>query len=271
MHELFQNNKFMRAVTVLLFAGTIYLLALFVNSVKAWSYIGLDAPPPPTISVTGDGEAFAVPDIAEFSFSVVKEAKTVPEAQKQSSELSHAIIEFLQSSGVDEKDIKTVNYSVNPKYEWQQMSKQVVCVRAPCPPIVEGKQVLTGYEVNQTVSVKVRKVDTAGTLLSGVGEKGATNVSGVEFTIDNPDAIQREARNIAIEKAKEKAAELAKDLDVRLVRIVAFNESGAPGPIFFGKAMMAEGMGGDSMALAPNITPGENKVTSNVTLTYEIR
>ncbi len=267
MHELLQNNRFLRTVTVLLFAGTLYLLALSVNSVKEFGYIGRDVPASTTINVSGDGAAFAVPDIAEFTFSVVKEAKTVPEAQKHSAELANAIIEFLKTSGVEEKDIKTVNYSVNPRYEWQTAG-QIICREGFCPP--SGKQTLVGYEVNQSVSVKVRTVDDAGKLLSGVGEKGATNVSGVEFTIDNPDAVQREARQKAIEKAQTKAAELAKDLGVRLVRIVSFNESGAPGPIFYGKEM-ALGMGGDMAAPAPVITPGENKVTSNVTITYEIR
>lgn len=269
MNDIMQNNKFVKTLTVLLFAGTLYLIALFANEVKEWSTIGAGITPQATINVSGEGEVFAVPDIAEFSFSVMKEAKTVPEAQKASAELSNAIIEYLKGAGIEEKDIKTLNYSVNPKYEWMSTRVLTPCPAGGyCPP--QGKQVITGYEVNQTVSVKVRKVDDAGTLLSGVGEKGATNVSGVEFTIDNPDAIQREARQKAIEKAQAKAAELAKDLGVKLIRVISFNESGAPGPIFFAKEM-AFGMGGDSAASAPDITPGENKITSNVSITYEIR
>ena len=278
MNQIFEvyGGRVMKMLVLILASGSLFLLAQFANSLKEWETIGRDISPQATIFVSGEGEAFAVPDIAEFSFSVVKEAQTVPEAQKLSAESSNAIIEFLKNSGIEEKDIKTVNYSVNPKYEWRRdIQPQIVCVRAPCPqPPISSNQVLIGYEVNQTVSIKVRKVDDAGTLLSGVGERGATNVSGIQFTVDDPEAMQRQARQEAIEKAEVKAKELAKDLGVRLVRIISFSESGGQGPIFFGKAagmeMAAMGMGGDA-AIAPDIAPGENRVSTTITITYEIR
>jgi len=197
----------------------------------------------------------------------VKEAKTVVGAREQADEVHNAIVAYLKESGVKEGDIKTVNYSLNPKYEWQAAG-QVICRDGFCPPA--GKQVVVGYEVHESISAKVRDIDGAGAILVGVTERGATNVNGPNLTVDNPDAAEREARAAAIKEAQAKAALLAKDLGVRLVRIVSFNESGATGPIFYGKEM-AMGMGGDARAAPPSIEPGENRIVSNVSIVYEIR
>ena len=119
---------------------------------------------------------------------------------------------------------------------------------------------------------KVRDTAQAGDLLAGVGGKGATEVSGLTFTFDDPNVLQDEARDEAIADAKEKAKVLAKQLGVRLVRVVSFSENGNyPGPIYYDKAVMSSGMGGAEDARAPEISVGQNKVTSSVSVTYEIR
>jgi hypothetical protein len=183
----------------------------------------------------------------------------------------NAITAYLKGAGVNEKDIKTIDYSVYPQYDYQN----ALCPQSTsgaaiyCPP---GRQVLKGYEVRQTTQVKVRDTAKAGDLLTGVGGKGATEVSGLTFTFDDPNAMQDEARNKAITDAKKKADVLAKQLGVRLVRVVSFNENGNyPSPIYYDKAVMTSGMGGAEPARAPEISVGQNKVTSNVSVTYEIR
>ncbi|HXK39099.1 MAG TPA: SIMPL domain-containing protein, partial [Candidatus Paceibacterota bacterium] len=137
-----------------------------------------------------------------------------------------------------------------------------------CP----GKQVLVGYEVSQTLSVKVRDTKMAGDLLSGVGSRGATEVSGLSFTIDDEDALKAEARDKAIAQAKSKAEVLAKSLGVSLVRVVGFYENEGGMPIY------AYGLGGDERMMtssapkaSPEIPVGQNKIVSNVSVTYEIR
>ncbi|MBY0294197.1 SIMPL domain-containing protein, partial [Patescibacteria group bacterium] len=119
---------------------------------------------------------------------------------------------------------------------------------------------------------KVRDTAKAGDLLAGVGGKGATEVSGLNFTFDNPDAVQDEARNEAIADAKEKAEVLAKQLGVSLVRVTAFNESGSgyPRPMMY-SAMDSYGKAGAVAQVAPEISVGQNQVTNDVSVTYEIR
>ncbi len=253
-------------------AGSLFLLALFATSLKEYSFIGRDVNALTTITVQGSGESFATPDIATASFSITEEAKTVAAARKVVDDKMKAIHKFLNEQGVAEKDIKA-NYSFYPKYEWQQ--KQVACYSGFCPQ-PEGRQVLVGYEVSESVELTIRGIDNdpdiAGTIVGGLADKGATNLSGPNFMLEHSDAKQNEAREMAIEKAKAKAEALAKELGVTLVRISSFNE-GYNYPMAYGGAMMAKSMSAD-ISVAPeaaNIPAGENKYTSNVTIVYEIR
>ncbi len=218
----------------------------------------------PEISVNGTGEVVAIPDIATFNFSVIETAKTVKEAQDKASAKMNKVLAFLKNSNIADKDVKTQDYSINPRYDYQT----VACLpNRACPP---GKQVLTGYEVSQTIQVKVRDTAQAGTILSGIGGLEVQNVSGISLTIDNDQVVLGEARTKAIADAKAKAQELAKQLGVKLVRITGFSEQGSS-PIYFGKTMLQSNSAAGDAAMVPPLPTGENKITSNVTITYEIR
>lgn len=260
--------------TLLAVSGSLFLVALFATTVKEYSLVGRDLNAQTTITVTGDGETFATPDIATVSFAITQESKTAADARKIVDDKMKKIHEFLNTSGVKNDDIKA-SYSFYPKYEWQQ--KQIECIAYPCvqPP---GKQVLTGYEVSESVEVKIRDIDKnadlAGTIVGGLADNGATNLSGPNFMLENEDSAKATARAEAITKAKAKAEKLAKDLGVTIVRIASFNEGGNyPVAYGYGGGVMMKAVASD-MALPPeaaNIPAGQNKYTSSVTITYEIK
>ena len=163
---------------------------------------------------------------------------------------------------IEEKDIKTIDYSIWPKYTYQP----TICSLTYCPP---SRQIEDGYTVSHSVSVKIRKTADAGKALALVGEKGATNLSSISFAIDDPEKILDEARAKAIADAKGKAKLLSRELGVRLVRVVSFYDNTGGGVPYY-----AEGMGGDtvkSKSVAPTIPIGENKSVVSVTVVYEIR
>lgn len=248
--------KVARVAIILL---SIFLAFQILLSVKDWR---ATSPSYNSITVSGEGEVVAVPDVSSFSFGVSSDAKTVNVAQDAVTNKIDAIVDKMKEMGIEEKDIKTSDYSVYPKYSY----KEVSCITVPCSP----QQSLDGYTVSHTITVKVRKVDDAGRILALVGENGATNVSGISFTIDDPEKLLNEAREKAIKNAREKAEVLADDLDVRLVRIVSFSDS------WGGVAMYREayGVGGDGVAFAqkaPTIPVGENDIKVTVNVTYEIR
>ncbi len=272
MNPLFEGTQGSR-LRVAIFA-TVVILAVFlgIRSVAAMMelrYVGAGVMPANTITISGEGEMFAVPDIAEFTFSVTSLKPTVAAAQEDATTKMNAVSAYLKDAGIAEKDIRTTGYNIYPQYDYETVT---CAVGTYCP---GGRQVLRGYEVRQTTTVKVRDTAKAGDLLAGVGTKGATEVSSLTFTFDDPNMVQDEARNKAIADAKEKADVLAKQLGVHLVRVVSFNESTGGYPVPMYARDVAYGMGGAENAVtqskAPDISTGENKITSYVTVTYEIR
>jgi uncharacterized protein YggE len=113
---------------------------------------------PNSITVTGIGEVVSVPDVATFNFSVVETSESVATAQALATDKMNKVIAYLEEQGVEEADIKTTGYNVYPKYEWIQP----VCIsEINCP---RGTNELVGYEVNQSISIKVRDTQKAGDL-----------------------------------------------------------------------------------------------------------
>jgi uncharacterized protein YggE len=204
-----------------------------------------------TLVVSGTGEIYAKPDLALMTFSVVTEAKTVDATMAENTEKMNNIISSIKSQGVEDKDLKTTSFSIYPKVETYLY-----------PP---GKRILVGYEVSQSLQVKIRDLGRIGDIIQGATDNGANQVGSLQFTIDNQDELKKEAREQAIKKAKAKAKELTSQLGVKLGRITNFSE-GSSAPRYYG--LMAEAMGGGGEDL--QIETGENKITVTVSLTYEI-
>ena len=247
-------------------ALALFLLIHVASAIKQYQFIGSGVAASNTISVSGTGDVFAIPDTATFSVTVQEDAKDVKSAQDAATKKSNDIIAYLKGAGIAEKDIQTADYSVSPQYDYSRE----VCSSGYCPP---GKPTLSGYRVSQTLTVKTKDTKKAGELLSGVGSRGAAQVSGLSFTIDNQDVLEAQARDKAIKDARSKAEALAKSLGVSLVRVVGFSENSGGYPIYFAKtmAMDAGERGGPEATPAPDIPAGQNKITGNVSIMYEIK
>lgn len=266
-----QKTKLYKALMVLAVMGAVLFAAKVITEVKGYRFIGGGVAASNTISVSGDADVYASPDIANISFTVTETDMKVAVAQSRVTTKVATALASVRKLGVDDKDIKTDSYSSYPKYEWQA-EKAVSCAGlSVCPPPIPGHQVIVGYEVSQSVSIKVRNIDSVNDMVQALGNAGVSNMQGPNFAIDKQDDLQAQARKQAIEKARTKAETLAHDLGVSLVRIVSFTENQG-GPIYYAKAMMdstAVGMG--AAAPAPELPTGQTKITSNVTVTYEIR
>jgi len=247
------DKNLTRLLSILVIVLAIFLAIQAYNGFQEGKYIGKDIMPSNTITVSAAGEVFAKPDIAQISVSAVREAKTVLEAQKSHTESINKIVAYLKDSGIEEKDIRTSAYNIYPRYDYLR----------------DKGQVFRGYEVSQTLDVKIRDLEKVGKILGGVAEMGVNQVGGINFVIDDEDAVKEEARKQAIDKAKEKADQIAKDLGVSFGRLVSFYESSGDFPIY--RSYMTEGMGGAEPVPVPEIPSGENKVTVTINLTYEIK
>ncbi len=237
------------AVVVFLAVASLLLLVMLRNEARGYNR----TQPPTTINVSGEGKEFIKPDVATVNVGVVKQNVDLLKAQRDAADAINRVTAVLKDKGVAEKDIKTISFNIYPQYDYQ-----------------DGVQKFRGYEVRQTLEVKMRNLENVGGIIAGVAASGANEVGSLSFTVDDPKAIQEQARQAAIAEAKVKAQKLASDLGVSLVRLVNYSESGGgnPPPIFYAKS---EGLGGGVMAPAPSIPTGENEIDINVNLSYEIK
>lgn len=251
------------AVTAILVFLALFLLVSTIGASKGLSRPG--GPATDTITVSGAGQATMAPDVARITFTVQNKAATVAAAQKATDDQAKAAIEYVQGAGIEDKDIRTLSYTINPEYSYPN----------PCPPgsmcpAYSGTPRIVGYQVAETVQVTVRDLTKVSDLLGGLGSRQVQNVSGPDFALDDVTAGHNAARADAIEKAKVEAERLAKQLGVRLGKIVNYSESsgGYPYP-------MAYGMGGAEadmkVASGPVVPAGENTYNASVSITYEIR
>lgn len=251
---------------ILAVALTVFVGVKTINALKEYSYIGKDVPPMNTVAVVGKGEVSVKPDVASFVYSVTEEGKTAGEAQDKATKKSNDVIAALKKEGIEDKDIKTASYNIYPKYEYVT----TLCTAYSCPP---SKSVISGYEISQSVEVKVRNIEKAGDMLALVGGFNVSNVSGLSFVVDDMDALKAEVRKQAIIDAKEKAKVLSKELGVKFDGIISFYENGGDAyPIMGERVYDTYGAGTMSaVKVSPELPTGENKITTQVTITYAIR
>ena len=231
---------------------------VFVNQLKAGRYIGQDLQNKNTITVTGKGKMYVKPDLAIIDLAVQTEKKTIDSAMQENTKTMNKIIQSIVGLGVLRSDLQTVNFQLSPRYEWRDQKI--------FPP--SGKRVLVGYDVNQTLRVKVKNLNQIGEVIKKATEAGANRVSNLQLTLENPDKAKAQTRQEAIQKAKAQAKDLAQALGVRLGKIinVQFNsQMPQPMPMAWKSSSSAEGA-----RTIPNIEAGENLIQTTARITYQI-
>lgn len=203
--------------------------------------------------VEGTGKATEIPNTALISIGVTKNAATVLAAQDQTNSTVNKMLSDFKELGIEEKDIKTTNYSVYPNYDYTL-----------------GKQTVNGYTVTQNLQIKVKPIDKANQVIDKATENGANIVGGISFVLDDQKQkqLENEAREKAVKEAREKAQSLAKAAGITLGRIIDVQEKSAtPRRIGFEPMLSAEKAEGQ----ATQITPGQNTIEITVSLSYETR
>lgn len=238
----------------LVWSGTAVLVILAIFLLASTNKVMSTAATTNTVSFNGEGKVIAKPDIGKISLSIVTDALTSKVAQDENSKKSKALSDYLKKQNIEYKDIKTTGYNIYPQYKYPQYG---------------GQPTITGYQVNQSMEIKVRDLDKVSNILDGVVSAGANQVNGLSFEIDNPEALKSEARAKAIADAKKKASELKSQVGISLGKIVNFSENtgGYPMPAYFDAKVGGMGGGGSG----PSVPTGENEITVSVSITYQIK
>jgi len=162
---------------------------------------GEEAAQKKTINVSGQSKVTASPDFATISLGVVTEDKDAKAAQKANAESMDKVIESIKALGIDEADIRTVNYSISPVYSYIKET---------------GESVITGYRVNNSVSVTVRDLNKTGSVIDAAADSGVNTSSSISFGISNYEDYYNEALKNAVLAANRKANTIADALGVKL-------------------------------------------------------
>jgi uncharacterized protein len=253
MHEISSSKqKFIFSLIGVVAVAAIVLTSLWVVSTKNQN---IDR-----FSVSASGSIYAKPDIAniQIGFQTAPE-KTPADATEEATEKINNIIGELKKLDIEAKDIKTSNYNLYPEYTYR-----------------DGLKNLKGYIVSQNISIKIRDLETIGEAIAKTTEQGANQIGSINFTIDDEYELKNEARELAIEKAKEKAGIISDQTGMKLGRVVNVYETQNtyyPDPMRYSNAKMM--YSDESMAMggidAPSIEAGQNEVRVEVTMTYEIK
>lgn len=209
---------------------------------------------PRTITVSGAGEARAIPDQAQLSAGVTTTAKTAAAALAENARKMTGVFDALKRLGVADKHIQTSNFSIQPQYP-------------PYNPNATGLQLIVGYTVSNQVDVTLDDVKTLGPSLDALVAAGANQINSVAFSIRDQDSLLAAARAAAIGDAIKRAETYAKAAGVALGPVVSIDErSSESAPAQPRMALMA------AKAAPPTPTAaGEQGVTANVSMVFEIR
>lgn len=248
------DNKFFTVIVgIVLIILAVFLISESRNSLKENYFIGKNPDLSRSITISGEGEAVAVPDIAIVNLGHSVTKSTVSEAQSESTRVINELVTTLKSLGIDAKDIQTTNYSVYPQYDYNN-----------------GTQTLRGYNVNQNVKVKIRDSAQVSSALDLIGKLELNQVGGISFEIDDIESVRQEARLKALENAQAKAEQLASVMGVGLGKVVSFSESSQgsyPQPYLLeARSDAVSGFGGGGAA----IEQGSQEITIIATVTYEL-
>lgn len=237
----------------------VFVALLIADKAKTLSDNYSNKNPKNTISVSAEGKVKATPDLATVNLGVLTQGSSPSVVQEENSKKINKIIEYVKSQGINKDDISTSQFNIYPQYDYSN-----------------GRSAIIGYQLNQTITIKVRGVDKGteqlGKILQGGVSEGANEISGVSLSFDDPDNLRQEARKKAIEKAKEKAQELAESAGLKLGKVVSVSESGSVGVYpMYSEGYGMGGMGMDVKSASPNIEPGSQDITENMTVTFEVK
>ena len=206
-----------------------------------------------TVRVSGTGSVAGEPDLVVLSVGVSVERDSVKQARTEAAEAMAGVIESLKANGLADLDIQTRHFSIHQRYDYSK-----------------GRREFRGYSVTNSVSAKIRDLDTVGNVIDDAAAAGGdlVEINSIQFTIEDPTILKMQARVAAMQDAQAKAQTLATEGGVALGKPISISESGdyyPPGPVSFDFALADE-----AAAIETPIQSGQLQITVRVNVTYEI-
>ena len=250
MIGLSSNKKNFCAIAI--FLAAILMAAAFGFSGNApVQAASEDQPTKRTINVSGQGKVNVLSDIAYVTLGVITEDKNAKIAQRYNAASMDKVVTQIKAQGIKSEDIKTVNYSINPKYDFNKIT---------------GESKIVGYSVNNTIKVTVRDLSKAGTVIDMAAGSGVNTSNSISFGLSDYDKYYNEALKKAVEVAKKKAEIIAEPFGITLKMPVSISESGGYGPVY---SSMYDNTRAASAEAATPVQSGTMEINASVSMVYE--
>lgn len=216
--------------------------------------------PETTLTINAEAKIQQAPDIAYITAGVTEERATAAEAMSAQASAMTGVFAALEKAGIAKKDIQTSGLSLYPRYDYLEVKQRDGSVR--------GQQKLAGYVASNSVTARVRNLDTLGATIDSLVKSGGNTFSGVTFAIDNDKEIKNRAREQAMKDAIAKAELYARAAGLKVARIVTISEGYeySPQPQMMARAEMAM----DAGAASTPVAGGEIGVTASVSVMFEL-
>ncbi|KAB2338481.1 DUF541 domain-containing protein [Cytobacillus depressus] len=200
------------------------------------------------IRVSGIGKVFVQPNQAEITLGISTEDSQLEKAQREIAEAIEKIKNGINSIGISDDQIRTINYSIYPQYDY-----------------IDGKQTFRGYKAEHTLLITIRDLERAGLVVDTAVKNGANIVTGIHFSVEHPSQYEQQALSYAVIDSFQKAEAIAKTLGVRLNHTpIAVNEinpqRGEPIPLHTTAFVKSEA--------TTSIQPGVMEIRSQISAEY---
>ncbi len=207
-----------------------------------------------SVSVNGEGQVFAKPDTFILQVAVEEKSKTTEEGFEKVAVKIASLQKLMKDNGITDKDIQSVNISINPNYNYDN-----------------GKSTVDGFVANHGLKVKIRKLESVDAILKGVSSIDGVQIQNTSYDIDDKTEFYKEARDLAIKKARQKAEEMAKATGISIGKVTSISESQSYNPPMYGNQMMKATPMADGRAEGGTISLGQLEIGTTVSINYEIK
>lgn len=206
------------------------------------------------LDIVATGESRRTPDVAVIGAGIVTEAPTASAALQANNRQMSRVFDALEAAGFADRDIQTASISLSPRYDYSDRNERR----------------LLGYTASNQLTIRFREIEQAGSVIDTLVAQGVNQINGPSFQVDSPEAALNEARRDAVRKARERAELYAAATGMQVVRIVAISEAGAAQPpvMMAGRAMAMDAV---EEAAPLQVAPGEQRLTANVSVTFELQ
>lgn len=257
------DNQFLKKFQPLfIIIGVSFILFLFsqtyLNIEKAENIVD----PSRSITLSATGKTYVLNNIAKINFTAITQGTDSQIVQKENNEQVSNVIKGIKSLGISEKDIKTINYSLRPEYDYNWCKKDKDDF-SQCPPKI------IGYRLDQSIELTIRDFQKIESVINLLAENQVDQVSGVRFEIEDIEKVKNLARVDALKKIQEQAQVISKETGIRLGKILEINENFVV-PYYRSMQASKEEVA-PSSSFDVSLEPGQQEITVTLSVKYEIK